>query len=73
MMENPDNEIAVPYPPEEVRLSFIYGELDEDMATVYSKVADESTSLMKDCNLLKYEIRNAIKETIPPMEDGLSQ
>ena len=73
MMENSDKEITVLYPAEEVRLSFIYGELDEDMSAVYSKINQESTSLMKDgCNL-KFDIRNAIKETVPPLEDVVLQ
>mgnify|MGYP003288997028 CR=1 FL=1 len=68
MMENPDNEICAPYPLDECRLSFLYGEMDEDMKDVYSIFKDESTSLMSDCNSLKYDIRCSIKETIPPIE-----
>ena len=71
MMENSDKEITVLYPAEEVRLSFIYGELDEDMSNVYSRVGEESTSLMQDCVCLKHNIRSAIKETIPPLEEDV--
>lgn len=72
MMTKPEEEIFTPYNESDVRLCFIWGELDKDMKAVYDVVKEESTSLMVDCNSLKFDIRSAIKETIPPVEQDIS-